>query len=90
MSDPIELPINGTLDLHAFLPEEAKDLVRDYIAECRSRGILQVRIIHGKGVGAMRDTVHALLSRMPEVDSFRTASEDGGGWGAAIVILQPL
>jgi DNA-nicking Smr family endonuclease len=86
---PIALPIDGTLDLHAFLPSEVGSLVPEYLAACRSRGILQVRIVHGKGTGALRRTVHALLSRLPEVQSFRTASEDGGGWGATLVHLRP-
>lgn len=87
---PVALPIDGTLDLHAFLPREVKTLVPDYLAACRERGILQVRIVHGKGTGALRQTVHALLARLPEVVSFRTASEDGGGWGATLVELRPL
>ena len=87
---PVELPIDGTLDLHTFRPGEVKDLVPDYLAACRERGILQVRIIHGKGTGALRRTVHALLGRLPEVVSFKTADESGGGWGATIVTLRPL
>jgi DNA-nicking Smr family endonuclease len=86
---PIALPIDGTLDLHTFLPGEVGSLVPDYLAACRSRGILQVRIVHGKGTGALRRTVHALLSKLPEVESFRTASEDAGGWGATLVHLLP-
>ena len=46
---PIELPIDGTLDLHTFLPGDVKNLVPDYLAACREREIFQVRIIHGKG-----------------------------------------
>jgi DNA-nicking Smr family endonuclease len=88
MTDPIELPIDGTLDLHAFRPEEVKDVVREYLAACRERGILQVRIIHGKGIGTLREIVHAALSRMPEVGSYRLADETGGSWGATIVILR--
>ena len=87
---PVELPIDGTLDLHAFDPSEAKDLVTHYLEECRARGILEVRIIHGKGTGAMRETVHALLKKLPYVSSFRLAGEDGGGWGATLVALEPL
>jgi DNA-nicking Smr family endonuclease len=87
---PIVIPIDGTLDLHTFNPREVKDLVPDYLAVCREKGILQVRIIHGKGTGAMQRTVHSILARIPEVASFRLAGEDGGGWGATIVILRPV
>jgi len=86
---PVELPIDGTLDLHTFLPRDVGTLVPDYLAACRERGILQVRIVHGKGTGALRRTVQALLSRLPEVISFRTAAEDAGGWGATLVDLRP-
>ncbi len=86
---PIELPIDGTLDLHTFHPREVKELVADYLAECRERGILEVRIIHGKGTGALRRTVHALLSRLPEVAAFGLAMEAAGGWGATLVTLRP-
>ena len=88
-SGPVELPIDGTLDLHAFDPSEAKDLVTHYLGECRARGILEVRIIHGKGTGAMRETVHALLAALPSVRSYRLAGEDAGGWGATLVVLSP-
>jgi dsDNA-specific endonuclease/ATPase MutS2 len=87
---PVKIPISGTLDLHTFRPEDVKDVVADYIAECRKHGILQVRIIHGKGIGTLRETVHALLARLPEVSSFRLADEQAGGWGATIVRLKPI
>jgi DNA-nicking Smr family endonuclease len=86
---PIELPIDGVLDLHTFLPREVKDLVPDYLAACRTKGILQVRIIHGKGIGTLRQTVHAILRRLPEVASFSLAGEFSGSWGATIVVLRP-
>ena len=87
---PVDLPIHDTLDLHTFQPREVKDLLPHYLALCRERGILQVRVIHGKGTGALRKTVHSILSRLPEVSSFGLAGEQGGGWGATIVTLKPL
>jgi dsDNA-specific endonuclease/ATPase MutS2 len=85
----VELPIDGTLDLHAFHPREVKDLVPHYLAECRARGILQVRIVHGKGTGALRETVHAVLRRLPHVMRFTLGGIGGGEWGATIVDLAP-
>jgi DNA-nicking Smr family endonuclease len=86
---PIELPIDGVLDLHTFRPQEIKELVPDYLRACHERGILRVRIIHGKGIGNLRRTVHALLLRHPQVASYALASEAFGGWGATIVHLKP-
>ncbi len=85
---PIKQPIDGVLDLHTFQPGEVKDLVPEYLSECRKRGILQVRIIHGKGTGALRETVRSVLGKLPYVESFRTADELAGGWGATIVVLR--
>lgn len=85
--DILEIPIDGTLDLHTFSPRDIKHLIPDYLAECRERGILRVRIIHGKGIGNLRRTVHALLKRLPEVSGFRVAGADAGGWGATLVTL---
>ena len=86
--EPIDLPIDGVLDLHAFPPAVIKELVPDYLEACRQKGILRVRIIHGKGIGNLRRTVHSLLSRLPGVASFALASGGFGGWGATIVHLE--
>ena len=85
--EPVELKIDGVLDLHTFQPREVKYLVPDYLDLCLAKGILEVRIIHGKGTGTMRRTVHAILGRIPEVASFKTAPENAGGWGATLVTL---
>jgi DNA-nicking Smr family endonuclease len=89
MDEPIQLPIDGVLDLHTFQPREVKGLVLDYLAACQERGIPSVRIIHGKGIGNLQRTVHALLAKHPEVISFALASEAFGGQGATIVRLRP-
>jgi DNA-nicking Smr family endonuclease len=88
MDEPIQLPIDGVLDLHTFKPSEVKDLVLDYMAACQEKGIYQVRIIHGKGIGALRRTVHAILARHPEVTSFTLDHPQLGGWGATLVYLR--
>jgi len=86
---PIEIPIDGILDLHTFSPSEIKDLVPDYLKACIQRRIFTVRIIHGKGIGALQRTVHSILGKMPEVSSFHLADHNEGGWGATIVSLKP-
>jgi dsDNA-specific endonuclease/ATPase MutS2 len=83
--EPVELPIDGTLDLHVFHPREVKALVPDYLEACIEKGILDVRIVHGKGTGALRETVHAILKRLPCVVEYRLAGGDAGSWGATLV-----
>ena len=85
---PVPLPIDGVLDLHTFRPRDVKPVVLDYIQLCRERKIYELRIIHGKGIGQLRATVHALLSKHPHVHSFALATELFGGSGATIVHLQ--
>ncbi|MDD9968963.1 MAG: Smr/MutS family protein [Myxococcales bacterium] len=86
----MELPIDGTLDLHHFRPSDLRTLVPDYLAECRARGILEVRVVHGKGKGHLRRSVHALLERSPIVAAYRLAPPERGGWGATLVDLTSL
>lgn len=83
-----ELPIDGVLDLHTFAPREIPDLVPTWIDECRARGIKELRIVHGKGTGTLRRTVHAILARRTDVAEFGLAPRERGGWGATLVILR--
>ncbi|MBN2126697.1 MAG: Smr/MutS family protein [Deltaproteobacteria bacterium] len=85
--DEIEIPIDGFLDLHTFVPGDAASVVDEYLRVCREKGILEVRIIHGKGKGVLRRTVHSVLEKHPLVADFGL---DGGpsGWGATLVRLR--
>lgn len=87
-TEPVEIPVEGTLDLHTFRPSDVKDLVTEYLRECATNGILRVRIIHGKGTGTLARMVRSILGKMPEVVSYMTAGPDEGGWGATIVRLK--
>ncbi len=86
--DPVPLPLDGTLDLHVFPPSEVGTLVPEWIEASHAAGLRALRIVHGKGTGALRRSVEAILERHPRVASFRTAGEDGGGWGATLVELR--
>jgi dsDNA-specific endonuclease/ATPase MutS2 len=84
--EPFELPIDGTLDLHTFSPSDLPELLDDYLKLCGDRGIYSIRVIHGKGTGALRKRVHAILAKNPFVISF-SQDQGPGGWGATIVEL---
>jgi DNA-nicking Smr family endonuclease len=88
--EPVLIPITGELDLHTFQPAEVSHLLDDYFAACRQRGIYRLRIVHGKGTGTLRATVHAHLRRSPCVRHFELGNESSGSWGATLVTLQPL
>ena len=93
MSDerpPVRIPISGELDLHTFRPAEVADLLDEYLRECQRRAIRDVRIVHGKGTGTLRETVHALLRRSSRVSAFRLGDETSGGWGATVVRLKAI
>lgn len=87
-AEPVHLPVDGVLDLHTFRPRDIKDVVLDYIELCREQGILELRVIHGKGIGEQRRTVHKILEKHSEVESFAIASPHYGGEGATIVRLK--
>ena len=82
------LEIDGTLDLHQFSPKDVKNLVPDYLQECLHKEIHEVRIIHGKGKGVLKRTVHSILSRLDYVTDFRLDDKMIGNWGATVVRLK--
>ena len=86
---PFVLPITAELDLHTFAPRDATAVVADYLDECRRRGLLEVRIVHGRGRGVRRAEVRRLLRAREDVASFRDATPGSGGWGATLVRIAP-
>jgi dsDNA-specific endonuclease/ATPase MutS2 len=82
-------PLGDEIDLHTFRPRDCGDVVEEYVRAAHEAGMTRVRIIHGKGIGNLRRTVHAVLERHPAVASFALADERSGGWGATLVELKP-
>jgi DNA-nicking Smr family endonuclease len=87
MMKPVEVPIDGVLDLHTFNPRELPSLIDDYLAACHEKRIFSVRIIHGKGTGVQKARVRSLLAKHPLVRRFGDAPAEAGGWGATVVEL---
>lgn len=73
--DPVELPIEGTLDLHAFSPRDIKSLVADYVNAAHQAGLREIRLIHGRGAGVQRGIVQAALEEHPLVGEFWDAPD---------------
>jgi len=83
--EPIRIPIEDVLDLHAFRPDEIRDVTRDYLEEARRLGYREVRLIHGRGKGVQRANVQRLLAELPFVVGFH----DDAHLGATVVVLSP-
>jgi dsDNA-specific endonuclease/ATPase MutS2 len=82
-------PLTDELDLHTFQPRDCADVVAEYLTAAREAGMPRVRIVHGKGTGALRRIVHGVLDGHPAVRSYQLAGEHSGGWGATVVELLP-
>lgn len=87
--EPVVLPIEDFLDLHAFAPREIPSVVDEYLREAHRRGFSEVRLIHGRGKGVQRAVIHALLAAHPLVARYFDAPPERGGWGATVVVLRP-
>lgn len=86
--EPVVVPIEDRLDLHAFSPKDIPSVVEEYLAECARMGFSEVRLIHGKGIGVQRNIVRSVLSRHAAVATYHDAPAEAGGWGATLVILK--
>ena len=87
-SEPLDLPIEDSLDLHAFAPKDVRPVVEEYLREAVARGFREVRLIHGRGIGVQRASVQSLLAGHPLVLRFFDAPPEQGGWGATVVVLR--
>lgn len=85
---PVVLPIEDWLDLHAFAPRDVPGVVDEYLREAQARGFRQVRLVHGRGRGVQRAVVQGLLARHPLVERYADAPPERGGWGATLVVLR--
>jgi dsDNA-specific endonuclease/ATPase MutS2 len=86
----VALEITDHIDLHGFRPRDVPSVVESYLEAARAKGMLTVRLIHGRGVGVQRARVQSLLTRLPYVVDFAQAPTYLGGWGATVVELLPM
>ena len=86
--EPVEIPIEDALDLHAFTPRDVASVVEEYLHAAAARGFREVRLIHGRGIGVQRQIVRGVLARHPAVETFSDAPSERGGWGATVVRLR--
>ena len=87
MLDPVKIEINGTLDLHNFNPKDVSELVAEFIFACHAKKIYLGKIIHGKGIGTLREIVHSKLNSHQLVQDFWQGDEMSGSWGVTLFTL---
>jgi DNA-nicking Smr family endonuclease len=86
MTEPVELPIEDSIDLHTFPPKEIADLVEEYLYQAQVKGFREIRIIHGRGIGVQRRIVHSILEKHERVLSFYDETDRGS---TLVVLKQP-
>ena len=86
--EPIRIPITDVFDLHSVPDRDVKAIVEEYLVEARAAGFRHLRIIHGRGIGARREMVRAILAGADFVESYSDAPAEAGGWGATVVNLR--
>jgi dsDNA-specific endonuclease/ATPase MutS2 len=84
MTEPVELPIEDSIDLHTFQPKEIPSLIDEYLHQALLKGFREVRIIHGRGIGVQRQIVHSILKRHAQVIAFHDAMDRG----STVVVLK--
>ncbi len=86
--EPVPLPIEEAIDLHAFHPREVLEVVDAYLDAALEAGFREVRLIHGRGKGHQRARVQRLLAGDPRVERYEDAPPGRGGWGATLAWIR--
>ena len=86
-SEPVDLPIEREIDLHAFAPRDIPSVVSEYIDAAATAGFDRVRVVHGRGRGVQRGIVQSALDRHPQVIEFWDGPDSH--LGATIARLSP-
>ena len=71
----MRIPIEDSLDLHAFAPRDVASVVVEYVTAAHEAGLREVRLIHGRGRGVQRGIVQQTLEDHPLVAEFWDAPE---------------
>jgi dsDNA-specific endonuclease/ATPase MutS2 len=85
--EPLRIPIEHELDLHAFPPRDVASVVREYVDAAAGAGLYEVRVVHGRGRGVQRGIVQAALERHPRVVEFW--DDHDSHLGATVARLSP-
>jgi dsDNA-specific endonuclease/ATPase MutS2 len=86
--EPAEIAIEDSIDLHGFQPRDIPSVVESYLEAAFERGLRELRLIHGRGIGFQRMRVRQVLESHPLVERFADAPAQRGGWGATVVWLR--
>ena len=81
------VPIEDSIDLHAFAPRDIKSVVEEYVSAAHEAGLREIRLIHGRGKGIQRGIVQQALERHPLVEEFWDVAESH--LGATSARLRP-
>ncbi len=87
--EPVILEIEDVIDLHPFKPAEVVEVAVSYLEAAAEKGLVEVRLIHGRGKGVQRARIQAMLAKNPLVLRFQDAPASRGGHGATLVWLSP-
>ena len=87
MDDPVRIPIEDSLDLHAFHPRDVASVVEEFVVAAADAGLREVRLIHGRGKGVQRGIVQSVLEKPPLVESFHDDHESH--LGATVAMMAP-